>query len=106
MAYNHFIEALLINDVDAMNDYMNKIAMHSFSSFDVAQGVSDDDAPERFYVNQSAFLSDAYDDLILPDQTSLSLEHKPVFADPLWRDAHFGLQSAFFRPDDPLYTFF
>lgn len=49
MSYNNFIRALLINDVDAMNDYMNKIALHSFSSFDMAQGVSDDDAPERFY---------------------------------------------------------
>lgn len=48
-AYNNFIEALLTNNVDAMNDYMNKIALYSFSSFDIAQGVSDDDAPERFY---------------------------------------------------------
>lgn len=49
MSYNNFIKALLLNDVDAMNDYMNKVAMHSFSSFDIAKGVSDDDAPERFY---------------------------------------------------------
>lgn len=47
--YNNFIKALLMNDVDAMNEYMNKIALHSFSSFDIAKGVSDDDAPERFY---------------------------------------------------------
>lgn len=49
MSYNNFIKALLLNDVDAMNDYMNKVALHSFSSFDMAKGVSDDDAPERFY---------------------------------------------------------
>lgn len=49
MSYNNFIKALLLNDVDAMNDYMNKVALHSFSSFDIAKGVSDDDAPERFY---------------------------------------------------------
>ena len=48
-AYNNFIKALLINDVDAMNEFMNKIALHSFSSFDIAKNVSDDDAPERFY---------------------------------------------------------
>lgn len=48
-AYNHFIKALLINDVDAMNEFMNKIALHSFSSFDIAKSVADDDAPERFY---------------------------------------------------------
>ncbi len=48
-AYNDFIKALLKNDVDAMNEFMNKIALQSFSGFDMAQGVSDDDAPERFY---------------------------------------------------------
>lgn len=47
--YNDFIKALLINDVEAMNEFMNKIALHSFSSFDVAQGAADGDTPERFY---------------------------------------------------------
>lgn len=49
MSYSNFIKALLLNDVDGMNEFMNKIALHSFSSFDIAGGVSDDDAPERFY---------------------------------------------------------
>ena len=49
MPYNNFIKALLLNDVDGMNEFMNKIALHSFSSFDIAKSVSDDDAPERFY---------------------------------------------------------
>lgn len=48
-AYNAFVESLLMNDVESMNEFMNKIALHSFSSFDTAKGVSDDDAPERFY---------------------------------------------------------
>lgn len=30
-AYNNFIKALLLNDLDAMNDFMNKVALHSFS---------------------------------------------------------------------------
>lgn len=47
--YNHFIKALLMNDVDGMNEFMNKVALHSFSSFDIAKNASDDDAPERFY---------------------------------------------------------
>ncbi len=49
MPYNNFIKALLVNDVDEMNEFMNKIALHSFSSFDIAKNVSEDDAPERFY---------------------------------------------------------
>lgn len=48
-SYNNFIKALLANDLDAMNEFMNKVALHSFSSFDITKGVSDDDAPERFY---------------------------------------------------------
>ncbi len=48
-SYNNFIRALLINDVDSMNEFMNRIALHSFSSFDIAKSAADDDAPERFY---------------------------------------------------------
>lgn len=48
-AYNDFIQALLINDVDAMNEFMNEIAFRSFSHFDVAKSASSKDAPERFY---------------------------------------------------------
>ena len=48
-SYNNFIKALLLNDVEAMNEYMNKVALHSFSSFDTGKSASDDDAPERFY---------------------------------------------------------
>ena len=47
--YSNFIKALLMNDVEGMNEFMNKVALHSFSSFDIAKSVSDDDAPERFY---------------------------------------------------------
>lgn len=47
--YSNFIKALLMNDVDGMNEFMNKIALNSFSSFDIAKSASDDDAPERFY---------------------------------------------------------
>ncbi len=48
-AYNDFIKALLVNDVDAMNEFMNEIALLSFSSFDTAKSASLKDAPERFY---------------------------------------------------------
>ena len=48
-AYNNFVKALLLDDVDAMNEFINKIALQSFSSFDVAKNASDMDEPERFY---------------------------------------------------------
>ncbi len=48
-SYNDFIKALLMDDVEAMNEFMNKIALQSFSSFDIAKNASKEDEPERFY---------------------------------------------------------
>ena len=47
--YNDFIKAMLIDDVDSMNEFMNDIALASFSNFDVSKSASSKDAPERFY---------------------------------------------------------
>lgn len=46
--YNEFIRALLCDDVDVMNAYMNEVALHTFSSFDTGKRPSKGD-PERFY---------------------------------------------------------
>lgn len=48
-SYNRFIKALLMGDVDSMNEFMNEIALQSFSSFDTAKNASQKDDPERFY---------------------------------------------------------
>ena len=47
-AYNGFVKALLADDKKAMNVYMNKVALHSFSSFDTGTQPSEME-PERFY---------------------------------------------------------
>jgi hypothetical protein len=47
--YNNFVKALLLDDVESMNEFMNEIALNSFSSFDVSKNASGKDAPERFY---------------------------------------------------------
>ena len=47
--YNNFIKALLLHDVEAMNEFMNEIALATFSSFDIAKSTAKSDAPERFY---------------------------------------------------------
>lgn len=47
-AYNDFIRALLLDDVKAMNIYMNRVALEMFSYFDTGKNPSDA-APERFY---------------------------------------------------------
>ena len=46
--YNDFVEAMLLGDNKAMNVYMNRVALQSFSYFDTADEPSFD-APERFY---------------------------------------------------------
>jgi hypothetical protein len=48
-SYKGIIQALLQNDVEAMNRFMNDIAKVSFSSFDTAKNITGRDAPERFY---------------------------------------------------------
>ena len=47
--YNNFIKALLLGDVKAMNRYMNKVALMTFSYFDTGRRPSSDAEPERFY---------------------------------------------------------
>lgn len=47
--YNDFIRALLLGDVDAMNEYMNRIALKIFSTFDTGKNPSEKSEPERFY---------------------------------------------------------
>ena len=47
--YNDFIKALLLGDVEAMNEYMNRVAMDTFSYFDTGRRPSEILRPERFY---------------------------------------------------------
>lgn len=46
--YNDLVKALLVGDIDAMNEYMNRISMQTFSYFDVGSN-KDLVQPERFY---------------------------------------------------------
>lgn len=47
-AYNDFVEALLMGDLKAMNEYMNQVALNTFSYFDSGKEPSRQE-PERFY---------------------------------------------------------
>ena len=46
---SHFIKAMLCGDEEEMNDYMNEVALNTFSSIDVIRSPSDAKHPERFY---------------------------------------------------------
>uniref|UniRef100_UPI000B301E71 PD-(D/E)XK nuclease domain-containing protein n=1 Tax=Acetivibrio ethanolgignens TaxID=290052 RepID=UPI000B301E71 len=47
-SYNGFVKALLACDVELMNEYMNRVALNSFSYFDTGNRPSGAE-PERFY---------------------------------------------------------
>ena len=47
-AYNDFVEALLLGNRKAMNEYMNDVALSTFSYFDTGRNPSRQE-PERFY---------------------------------------------------------
>ena len=47
-AYNEFVKALLLRDKKAMNVYMNRVALSTFSCFDTGNTPSQSE-PERFY---------------------------------------------------------
>ena len=47
--YGYFIKALIDGDLEAMNYYMNKVALATFSYFDVGSENGSDPEPERFY---------------------------------------------------------
>ena len=47
--YGDFLKALVGGNVEAMNYYMNRITISTFSYFDVGSGNGDDLGPERFY---------------------------------------------------------
>lgn len=48
-AYGNFKDALLAGDLDYMNQFMNQVALQTFSSFDSGKKASEELEPERFY---------------------------------------------------------
>ena len=47
--YSSFVKALMQGDLEAMNYYMNKVSLATFSHFDVGGENSESLEPERFY---------------------------------------------------------
>ena len=46
---NEFIKALISGDIESMNEYMNDVALNTFSSFDSGKKKSNRKAPENFF---------------------------------------------------------
>ena len=48
-AYGNFKDALIAGNLDYMNQFMNQVALQTFSSFDTGNKPSEEQEPERFY---------------------------------------------------------
>lgn len=48
-SYNKFIKAMMDNDLEIMNYYMNRVTQETFSYFDVGSGEAGLEETERFY---------------------------------------------------------
>ncbi len=53
--YNEFIKALMLGDLDAMNEYMNQVTLEIFSSFDTGKRPSGKTEPEQCEADASHF---------------------------------------------------
>ncbi len=97
--YNDFIRALLKNDSDAMNDYMNHVALTTFSYFDTGKGSSGAE-PERFYhgfvLGLMVELSDRY---VLTSNRESGFGRYDVMLEPReFKDDAFILEFKVFQP--------
>ncbi len=81
-AYGNFLKALLQNDLDFMNDFMNDIASCCFSSFDTG-GSPEKSNPERFYHGfVLGLLVDLRDRYILTSNRESGLGRYDVMLEP------------------------
>ena len=88
--YNEFVQALLKNDKKAMNVYMNKIALLSFSYFDTGKRPSAEAEPERFYHGiVLGLIVDLRDQYIITSNRESGLGRYDVILEPrnIQRDA-------------------
>lgn len=98
--YNDFVKALLLHDVDAMNEYMNQISDTVFSSFDTGRRPSRSE-PERFYhgfvLGLMVDLSNRY---ILTSNRESGFGRYDVMLEPLdpERDAGIIIEFKVFQP--------
>ena len=49
METNEFIKALIVGDIESMNEYMNEVVLNTFSAFDTGKKKSDKKVPENFF---------------------------------------------------------
>jgi hypothetical protein len=87
--YNDFIKTLLIGDVEAMNEYMNRVALKTFSYFDTS---GRDDEPERFYHGfVLGLIVDLRDKYIITSNRESGIGRYDVMMEPLDKEKNDGI---------------
>lgn len=101
-AYNQFIKALLLCDVKAMNRYMNRVALETFSYFDTGKHASEYTEPERFYHGfVLGLLVDLKGRYVIHSNRESGFGRYDVILEPLKKeDLAYILEFKVFEPDD------
>ena len=83
-SYNNFIKALLLDDLEVMNEYMNDVAAQVFSGFDTGTHPSKKQQPERFYYGfVLGLLVDLRDRYLLTSNRESGFGRYDVILEPL-----------------------
>ena len=86
--YNDFVQALLVSDIKAMNVYMNRVALGTFSYFDTGKRPSGAE-PERFYHGfVLGLLVDLQDRYIITSNRESGFGRYDVVIEPKEADKH------------------
>ena len=93
--YNDFVKAMLLGDLDAMNEYMNRVSENIFSYFDTSARVE----PERFYhgfvLGLMVDLSGRY---VLTSNRESGFGRYDVMLEPLGKEDAIILEFKVFQP--------
>jgi hypothetical protein len=90
--YNDFIEALLIGDIDMMNDYMNRVALNTFSYFDTGHNAGKMEEPERFYHGfVLGLIVDLRDKYMITSNRESGFGRYDIMLEPLDKEKHDGI---------------
>ncbi len=100
--YNDFVKALLLDDKKAMNIYMNRVALATFSYFDTGKRASDYVEPERFYHGfVLGLLVDLSEQYVVQSNRESGFGRYDVILEPLKKtDDAIILEFKVYDPDD------
>jgi hypothetical protein len=90
--YNGFVRSLMDGDVDAMNDYMNQVALNTFSYFDTGSKQGKTEEPERFYHGfVLGLMVDLRDKYIITSNRESGFGRYDIMLEPIDKEKYDGI---------------